>query len=289
MVRNIPSSVSISGAQLAADKDDITTLVLSASQNKRAINPEYLSSPALTVAGTRQGHKTDYYLLKDLHKQLPKLKRVFIGTTTRHFESSPNPQNFWKYRAHLLYYNVNAFERTVYFKDKLLFLGNTDFYSEQIKNFYIRKERSKYNRFGFQLKGQKNRFAQYEYDEKAIMNSFDPTNYPPLNKHYLKNSSYWFHKLIDYCNKHNIQVILTKTPTFKNYRAIQDPAVVRRRDSIIGLVMQENEKVLLFDQEENTDYTADHFLNENHLSPKGAKLFTERLDTFLTESTSSQN
>lgn len=280
-VRHIPNSVNISSKQLEKEANTIETLILGSSQNKRAINPEYLSKPALTVAGTRQGHKTDYYLIKDLHKQLPNLKRVVIGATYRHFESRPNPKNFWKYRSHLLYYNVNAFERTVYFKDKLLYLGNTNFYSDQLTSYYLNDERSVYNTYGFQIEGQRDKFAKLGYDKKAILKTYKPNNYPDLNIAYIDLTTDWFHKVLAYCQTNNLEVILTQTPTYKLYRDHQDTDVLYRRDSIVKAALATYSNIRLLNEEESTSYRATHYLNENHLNPAGAEIFTKKLDAFL--------
>ncbi len=289
LVRNIPNSISVSGEQLEEDNSSIKFLVLGSSQNKRAINPEFLTSNTLTVAGTRQGHKTDFYLLKDLHKHLPNLKRVFVGVTARHFESPPNGKNFWKYRSHLVYYNVNAFERPVYFKDKFIFLGNPNFYSDQLEDYYIKNKKLTYNKFGFQLTGLNDRFAKFHHNEEEILKTFNSGNYPSLNRNFLDLSSKWFHKILEYCQENNIQVSLTKTPTFKNYNPLLDRDVLKRRDSIVDAALTTYPNIGLFDEEENTLYKANHFINENHLNPKGAELFTKRLEQFLKESTFSQN
>lgn len=289
LVRNIPNSITISSKQLKEKKNTIEAIVLGASQNKRAINPEHLSATTLTVAGTRQGHKTDYYLLKDLHKQLPNLKRVFLGTTARHFESRPNSKNFWKYRSHLVYYKVNAFERPVYFKDKFIYLGNPNFYSDQLEAYYLDNKKSLYNKYGFQLEGQKDRFKKLMYQEDTILETYNPNNYPSLSKEYLAVSTSWFYKTLNYCLDHEIEVILIKSPTYKNYRPNLDPAVIKRRDSIVLQALKLYPNTRLFDQEENAAYKTHHFLNENHLNPEGALIFTKRLEQFIKESTSSQN
>jgi len=281
-VRNIPNSVSVSGKQLAKEGKTIETLILGASQNKRAINPEFLSQNTITVAGTRQGHKTDYYLLKDLHKQLPNLKQVVIAATYRHFESRPNSKNFWKYRSHLLYYDVNAFERTVYFKDKLLYLGNTNFYSDQLIAYYLKNEKAVYNNFGFQIEGQRDRFKKLGYDETRVFETYTPNNYPDLNKEYIEYTTGWFYKVLSYCKENKLDVILTQTPTYKLYRDHQEAAVLHRRDSIVNDALKKYPKIRLLNEEESDDYKVQHYLNENHLNPAGAKIFTKKLDTFIT-------
>ena len=39
----------------------------------------------------------------------------------------------------------------------------------------------------------------------------------------------------------------------------------------------------LFDEESSDSYTIKHFINENHLNPEGAKIFTKKLDAFIQE------
>ena len=283
LVRNIPNSINTSSSYFKQEKNNIKSLVLSASQNKRAINPEYLSTNTLTVAGSRQGHKTDYYLLKDLHKQLPNLERVFIGVTVRHFESRPNPKDFWKYRSFLVYYNVNAFEKPTYFKERFIYLGNPNFYTDKLEAFYLNKERDVYNKFGFHLEGIKDRFSKLHYDEETIINTFKFGKDRALNKKYLDLSTSWFHKTLAYCQDNNIKVILTKTPTYKNYKLALNQDVIKRRDSIVEQILKMYLNTRLFDEESSPSYTIKHFINESHLNPEGAKLFTKKLDTFIQE------
>jgi len=265
LVRNIPSGIKVASAYMKEEQGDINTLILGASQNKRAINPEFLTDKALSVAGTRQGYKTDYYLLHDIHPQLPKLKRIVISSTYRHFESSPNPKNFWKYRSHLYYLDVNAFERTTYFKDKLLFLGSPDFYSDQLESYYLKKEQPLYNIHGFQLNTDKTRFARLGYDEQKI-NATYIANYPPLDKKYLENSSKWFERILAYCMERELEVIISLTPVYGNFKEAIAPEVIQRRDSILKNALNKYPEVRVFNQED---------------SKEGAEKFTKKLDAFL--------
>jgi len=283
LVRNIPSSIKVASAYMKAEQNQINTLVLGASQNKRGINPEFLSVKTLNVAGTRQGHKTDYYLLKDLDAQLPRLKTVILACTYRHFESSPNSNNFWKYRSHLYYLKVNAFERQTYFKDELLFLGSTDFYSKQLKSYYIKRDPLTYNRFGFQTDTLKNRFVRWGYDDQKIKATYSPS-YPPTDIKFLDNSVGWFNKVLAYCDKKGIDVIIALTPVYDHYQKGRDPEVLKRRDSILKSVQQRYSDIRIFDQERSQEYHIYDYMNENHLNPRGAKKFTKKLDEFISSS-----
>ena len=281
LVRQIPNSINIASKNLEKEYDSINSLVLSASQNQKAINPEYLSKKAFLAAGAAQNYKLDYYLLKGLHRKLPNLEKIILGCTYRHFETRPQSKNYWKYRSHLLYYNVNAFDRPVYFKDKLIYLSNPHFYSAQLRSYYIENKRPIYNEFGFQLSLHEDRFAQMNYNKDEISQSYKARYNERLNKKFIVYNVNWLNKIIAYCKEHHIEIIFTKTPTYENYRKYHKPDIVFRRDSILKSILQNNTHTSLFDQETNSDYEVIHYLNENHLNPSGAEIFTKKLDAFL--------
>ena len=280
IVRCIPSSVQVSSHYLEQEKEEITTLILGASQNKRAINPEFLTHKTLTVAGTRQGHKTDYYLLQDLKPQLPKLKTIVISSTYRHFESPPNPKNFWKYRSLYHYYGVNAFERPAYFKDELLFLGNPNFYTQQLKSHYLAKTPFTYNQYGFQTDTIRHRFSKLKYDPERIKETYIPT-YPATDIRYLAYSASWLEKILAYCEEQQLEVVLALTPVYESYREVQDVTMIQRRDSVLNSVQQSYPQLHILDLEESPVFTVYDYMNENHLNPRGAQKFTKKLDEFL--------
>jgi len=280
LVRAIPSGIKTAAAYMKLERQEITTLVLGASQNQRAINPAFLSEKTLTLAGTRQGHKTDYYLLKELQPQLPKLKKIILACTYRHLESIPNRKNFWKYNSHLYYLNANAFNRYTYFKDKLLFLANPHFYSKQLKEHYIKGHTFKYNHFGFQVDTIKSRFSKLKYNDKEIKKTYKSTHLP-INVSYLKNNSLWLDRILKYCENQNIEVIIALTPIYDHYEKSRDPNVLYRRDSVLKQKMAQYPKIKLFNEEKSTDYTIFDYANENHLNPRGAKKFSQKLNHFL--------
>ncbi len=282
LTRKIPSSATVGATILKESKDEINTLVLGASQNKRAINPEFLSQKTLNVAGTKQGYKADYYLVKDLQQQLPQLKRVILACTYRHFESPSNPKNFWKYRAFLHYYNVNAFERTTYFKDRLLFLSNPDFYAKQLKAHYINKTAYTYNKFGFQTDTIDSRFGKLNYNKIEIEKTYRP-KYPPTSKVFLESNSIWFHKLIQLCQAKNLEIVISLTPVYDSYKKQREPDALMRRDSILNELTHSYNNIKLFDMENNGEFEVNDYLNENHLNARGAEKFTRTLDTFLSK------
>lgn len=281
LVRNIPNSINTASIYLEQEHESINYLVLSASQNQKAINPEYLSKKTLLAAGAAQNYKVDYYLLKGLHKKLPQLQKIMLGCTYRHFETPPQPKNYWKYRSHLLYYDVNAFDRPVYFKDRLIYLGSPNFYSDQLQNYYIENTKPIYNKYGFQLSLHQDRFAQMKYNKNALEQSYNPKYTRRLDKKFIAYNISWLNKIIAYCEQHNIEIVFTKTPTYENYRNYHITDILLRRDSILNSILTKNPHTLLFDQEESPKYKLIHYLNENHLNPAGAEIFTKKLDTFI--------
>jgi len=131
------------------------------------------------------------------------------------------------------------------------------------------------------MEGQRDRFAKLKYDKELILKTYNPNNYPNLNTAYLEFTTSWFNKVLSYCKENNLEVILTQTPTYKFYRDHQDEAVLQRRDSIVSLALQGYPNVRIINEEENEEYKVHHYVNENHLNPAGAEIFTKKLDAFI--------
>lgn len=279
VTRNIPSTDKTLALYLEKEKNNISTLILGASQNKRAIDPKYLSLATLNMAHSRQDYWIDYQLLQKMSTQLPSLQRVVISSTARHFES-PVGRSSWQFTPLLLHYDLNIFNRTTYFKDRLLFLSNPRFYDLQLRKYYLHKDRPKISELGYYYDSYRSPFIKLNLDSLEIQNTY-VDNYPKLNK---KNISYnypWFSEIVKFCNEQNLDLVITSTPTLEIYNAHIDPLIIRRRDSILQHTVLKFPDVKLFNQENDISYKIEDFYDYNHLNHKGAEKFTKRLDNFI--------
>lgn len=279
----IPSSFATNAAYMEGRENQFEQLILGSSQMQQSVNPEWIHSPTLNLASGDQHHDTDFKLLKGIAPRLPKLKTVILEVSYSHFEIPHNGKDFWKNNFYLKFYDINNFERAVYFKDKLAYLANPPLFAKRIKNYYIDGERKEvYNEFGFNTNAFFGQFELLKHDEERIANitRFKINRIPNLEI-FKKNTSLYF-EMLDYLKEQEYQVIISKVPMYKTYHTQKQPDILKRRDSIISETLKRYHNVTIFDLEQDTlNFEVYDFWNQSHLNPKGAKKFTARLDSLL--------
>ena len=79
-------------------------------------------------------------------------------------------------------------------------------------------------------------------------------------------------------------MVLTSLPMHRYYLRGRNPNILRRRDSILELVLENYKNVRAFRKEEDTiHFKTSDYINHNHLNPRGAEKFTKELNTFIEE------
>jgi len=81
--------------------------------------------------------------------------------------------------------------------------------------------------------------------------------------------------MLDFMKNEGLNVIICTVPLYKTYLNKRNPNVVRRRDSVLSVILKKYDNVVLLNKETDTvHFKIKDFLNENHLNPDGAKKFT---------------
>ena len=137
-VLQIPLSYQNKAAYLNTHGQSIQVASFGSSQMQNAINPEFLDVKAINFGSTSQHHKLDFEILKQIKERLPNLKTVIFEVSYSHFELPHNSDEFWKNTVYYNFFDVNAFNRKTYFKDRLLFISRPDFYAKALKDFYFK-------------------------------------------------------------------------------------------------------------------------------------------------------
>lgn len=279
----LPSVIKANQTYIESTQDGFEALVLGSSQIQSAVNAEWLDSSTLNLASGDQHHDTDFKLLKGFVPKLTQLKTVVIEVSYSHFELPHNGVDFWKNSLYLKYYNVNCFERSTYFKDRLVYLSNPRFFSKKIDEQYIKKSsKSRFNEFGFNIENYAGQFKVLNHDEEKIANMprFKINTEPNL-KIFATNTQL-FHEMLNYLNEKELTVIICKVPMYKTYHDRKNPAILRRRDSVLAAALQKYPEVKLLDLETDTVYfKVKDYWNQSHLNPEGAKKFTASLNSII--------
>ncbi len=273
----IPITFKVVGDYLESNSTKIELVALGSSQVKCSFNPALSHVPAINMASSSQHHKEDYLILKGVIDKLPKLKYILFEVSYMHLELPYHSQNYWKNNIYLNYYGINTFERKTYFKDELVYLSNSRFYSSKLKDYYFfnnKKDRAQLNEFGFDTNNYYGSFHKLNYDTIQIQNRFFKI-YTHENLDVFKTNTVYLYKMLDYMQERNLKVIITTMPLYKNYLKKRNPNIVRRRDSVLSEILKKYKNVTILDKETDTlQFKAKDFLNENHLNPDGAKKFT---------------
>ncbi|MAP53365.1 hypothetical protein [Altibacter sp.] len=280
----LPSGYKKNSELLREKASQLEVLVLGSSQMKDAVNAAQLEPLTINLASGDQHHNTDLKILKALVPRLPKLKTVVLEVSYSHFELPHNSSNFWKNAVYLKYYDVNCFERTTYFKDRLIYLSFPAFYSEKIWDQYISKnDPAGYNSFGFDTLNYSGVFKNRNYDESKIAPLRFKINTQPDPAVFKHNSAYFF-EMLDYLKEQDLQVVISHIPMYKSYLPKRHPGILHRRDSIMQVVLDRYSNVVLLDKEEDTlQFSVTDYWNQSHLNPKGAATFTKMLQQQLNE------
>ncbi|GAB5400337.1 MAG: hypothetical protein Aureis2KO_19220 [Aureisphaera sp.] len=279
----MPSSFKANVSYMEGNKNTFENMVLGSSQMRQSVNPEWIQTPTINMASGDQHHDTDFKLLKGMEDEFPNLETVIFEVSYSHFEIPHNGKDFWKNNFYLKYYKANNFERQVYFKDRLAYLANPQFFSKKIWEYYSEGERKEvYNEYGFNTNSYHGQFQDLGHDEIKIaaMPRFKINTEPSL-KVFKKNTALYF-DILNYCKQKGYKVVVCKVPMYKTYHQRKNPDILRRRDSILELSQKQFDNITLFDLEQDTiNFEVNDFWNQSHLNPKGAEKYTKRLDSLL--------
>jgi hypothetical protein len=267
-----------------AQEDSIEVLLLGSSQMKDAVNPDWLSKPAINLSSGSQHINSDFKIYTGLKNRLPALKTIVLEISYSHLELPPNNKEFWKNNVYLEYYDVNCFERRTWFKDRFIFLSNPPFYSNALyKENIIAERETNYNEFGFDLNQFDGIFSRNNYDEK-ILSGIKFTGNRKENLKIFKDNSAYLNTMLETFSSDNTEVILVTIPLHRTYLKNRNPHILKRRDSILKVLIKQYPNTRLLDLEADTlFFETKDFLNSNHLNPKGAEKFTARLEQFINE------
>lgn len=277
--RSVSSSPKTIAAYLDKESQNIEVMVLGASQNQAAIHPGFISKPTINLASGHQDYAEDFHLLNQLKERLPKLNTVLLPMTFAHLDTPPNKGEYWKHATLLNYYNVNAYGRTVYAKDRLLYLSNPSFYSQELLDDISPMNTKNFGAFGYMENALNTAFEKANYDKEIIENI-------PLSINNLedtvavKQNTASFKRILAFCTAQDLDVYIVLTPITPKYYAHRNPAIVARRDAFLKEMKQAFPKMHIVDAEKST-YLLSDFKNHNHLNPEGAKKFTKAVSTLL--------
>jgi hypothetical protein len=278
--RNLPLTPKVKSEFYKKYQDDIEVLVLGASQNRDAINPEFLSQKTLNLAYPDQDYHVSFKLLEQVGPTLPSLKTVIVPISYGHFETAPNQKETWKNSMYRHYFGTTVSDKFTYFKDNFLYISFPNYYSIKITDHRNGKNRVDLNEYGYNKDVTTSPFYIKKYDSLTIAKS--PLHITPLqeNPAFVPENAEKLEAILAFCAKQNYKVLLIETPTTSRFKQQRIPQVLQRKDSILSVVKTVY-NLRYINTDANSDYAIKDHRDDNHLSPQGAEKFTKRLNKII--------
>lgn len=279
--RNLPLTPKIKSEFYKKYQNDIEVLILGASQNRDAINPEFLSQKALNLAYPDQDYYVSSKLLEQVGPTLPSLKTVIVPISYGHFETAPNQKDTWKNSMYRHYFGATISEKFTYFKDNLLYISFPSYYSLKISDHKNGKNRIECNEYGYNKDVSTSSFYKLKYDSLVITKS--PVHITPLQQAptLVPQNAERLEAILEFCNQQGYKVILIETPTTDYFKQHRIPEVLHRKDSILSLVKSKYNLLHYKDSDTISGYSILDHRDNNHLSTQGAEKFTKRLNKVM--------
>ncbi len=278
--RNLPLTPKIKSDFYNKYQNDIEVLVLGASQNRDAINPEFLSKKTLNIAFPDQDYYVSSKLLEQIAPKLPSLKTVIVPISYGHFETAPNQKETWKNSIYRHYFGVTVSDKFTYFKDNFLYISFPNYYTGKINEHRNGKSALDCNQYGYNKDVSKSLFFKLQYDSLAIESHAIHSTPLKQNIDFIPENLKQLEAILRFCNEQNYNIILLETPTTSRFRKQRIPEVLRRKDSIL-LLMKTKYTIQYIDANSNNTYSIKDHRDNNHLSPLGAEKLTKYLEKII--------
>lgn len=261
-------------------QDSIELMVLGSSQNWRAINPEFLSQKTAQLAHPSSATNIDYLLFEKFFSQLPNLKCVIFELSYQSLESICT--NTWP-NNHLLlhYYGINNYGRKPPLTEHFLISANP---KEYLKRYFTKQTKQKfgsYNEFGFIYAYPQSRFKEHNFDKEEIkessMTEYLKGRHQSESIENLNRNRRYLDSAISRCLENNVKVILLSPPKYYLYNEYMNQDKLKRRNQFLD-TYRKVPNVYIMNYELEYESEVEMFLNEDHLNPLGAELFTKELN-----------
>ena len=272
-LRSQPNSYAVKQAAVDRMAPNVETLILGASHNYMGINPAFLKTCALNMAGVSQTFDVDINMLHSYMPLMPKLKTVVTGFDNAIFFDAPLLEGGENYRC--TYYNLYMrMKRIDAWPRKAFEIADWNGASEHLKQILLNEGFAICDSLGwytfdddiFEKKGKRG-------DEAALRRNDNNTcrnwKNPVRNRGYLL-------EIASICRKSGIRLIILQTPLTKEYLKY----IPERQAKMVEQMIDECRHlpgVTVRDYTRDPRFGDNDFTDVDHLSSKGAEKFSKIL------------
>lgn len=277
-----PNTFNRKANYLDAEGAKVQTAVFGSSHNQNAINPEYLSMPAINLANAGQDLQLDSALFFHSLSKLPSLHTVILEMDYHSLEEKNDPDYFripWYNR----FFGFELYPTSMFSKLSVYASSPAFFNQLFVDHINPKKITYKLNKYGFIVNDFPGVMEDLDYDSAALMRTAAKRLRGKHTKESLENYHFNIAKLnaiINFCKTRGIWVMLISTPMYETYIKNEVPAKKARRRAYIDSV-KTTPGLSYVDFENSNRFDVHDFKNDDHLNSNGAKKFTRMIDSLL--------
>lgn len=277
-LRKIPNSHMIKANEFKLEASKVKILILGNSHTLNAINPEYLSKDAYNLSQAAQTLDVDYALLHKYENQLKSLEYIVIPVSYQSLWIKLSDEGYFKWTAKYnnIYFNLaieNNPLNTFLIRDNTM-INNL----KHLKSYYLDNISENINLIRGFMPAKPSISLEKTTENgkiKAKAYTFDNLNY--LYRENIDNLL----KMINIARRKNAKIIFITIPCYTTFLDNMN----KKQLDIIHTTMnniKNNKDIFYYDMlEDARGYTLEDFSNGDHLSYKGAKKVSMKLDSII--------
>ncbi len=274
-IRQVPNPYKYKYEWMQKNAADVVTLVFGSSHTFWGIRPEYLEGKAFNLANVSQGWEQDWFLLNYWANNYKQLRTVILPISFFSWFSQGMEYGFESFRCryYKIYMDCNLYSD---FSIYSLELFDWDTARIKLQKLYSNSIELDYDELGCanvnKLTGKNLKMWENGSEADAAIKRHTAKNWDFI----AKNQAIMKHIAV-FCKNRNIQLILITTPCWSSYTDNLDKKQLAKMYELTHQFQHEYQ-LPYFDYLKDPRFTADDFIDSNHLSDVGAIKFSQILN-----------
>lgn len=273
LLRSIPNDYKIKAKKYSQHAGNFEVLCLGESHAFSGINPKYLNLESFNGSHFAQTLNYDLEILNKYESKTKKLKFLLLPISYASFTS--RLENQWEVKNYFLYYGIQKFHNIRYYTETLSLPLETNF--NRIFSYYFRHESPvTTDNLGYSSIYLSNPEVDLPKTGKKSATVQTAVNYNNWNKNIES-----LQKIIEFCDKNNIFLILFTPPGHKHYRKNLDAVQLERTIAAAEKFQKKNNAVYYINMLKDSSFTDDDFFDADHFNARGAIKLTKKINTII--------
>ena len=249
-IRQIPNTYKYKNEWMSQHADSLNTLILGNSHCMSGVNPLYLTNSAFNFANSSQDLERDYFVLTKYENMYNNLKCVILSFSYCTLQDKMDNTDKSRLKYYGIYMGYEKYKYSVEITSSITY--------EKIKD-YLKEGTSQYSPLGFRV----NKFSKDNLEVSGIKAA---KRHTLNNRKDLDDNLKYLHKIIQFCEDKQIQLILVTTPTWHSYYEHLDKHQLDQLLSTAKELDNNHENVFYF------NFLKDDRFNDNDFFGKQASL-----------------